>query len=85
VNIASATNTVTSLGASNLPIKLGGYSGTTESRTPGMLIDDFRIYNTALDSAALEAIRLETIPEPATIALLAAGAVVAQFKRRRAN
>ena len=50
-----------------------------------MLIDDFRIYNTALDSAALEAIRLETIPEPATIALLAAGAVVAQFKRRRAN
>ena len=47
------------------------------------LQDDVRVYGTALDAAALEAVRLQNVPEPGTLGLLAWCAVAFACTRRR--
>ncbi len=63
-----------------------GSSGTTNvDRTPAGVFDDVRIYGSVLDASAIEAVRVSAIPEPATTALLMAGAglIGAVILRRR--
>lgn len=51
--------------------------------TPPAWLDDARVYDTVLTSAQLDAIRLENIPEPASLALLGLGGGSALFLARR--
>ena len=54
---------------------------TTELAPPGYM-DDARVYDEVLDLAALNGVRLENVPEPATMALLGlAGAALIRRKR----
>lgn len=48
------------------------------------LLDDFKIYNTALDATQIEAVRVSAIPEPSTFAMLLAASFGALlFWRKR--
>jgi hypothetical protein len=47
------------------------------------LQDDVRVYSSALDATALEVVRLSNVPEPASVAVMALGAVACLGRRRR--
>jgi hypothetical protein len=47
------------------PFILGAAEGASD-QSPDIFLDDIRIYDTPLDSAALNAIRLANLPDPAT-------------------
>ena len=59
-----------------------GRSNLTTGALDGLL-DDFKIYNTALDATQIEAVRVSAIPEPSTFALLAASFGALLFWRKR--
>jgi hypothetical protein len=49
------------------------------------LLDDLRIYNSALDSTLIEAIRVTAVPEPSSAALAGLGALALACMRRRSK
>jgi len=81
---SSMTTTLTTNGTSAAKLMIGKIENITDSRTPPVFVDDFRIYNTVLSSAELDAVRLEAVPEPvsATV-LLFWGGIVFCLQRRK--
>jgi hypothetical protein len=66
-------------------IRVGNPSTTTTDRSPAGMFDDVAVYGGLLDASQIEAVRLASIPEPSTYALMASGAalLVASVIRRR--
>jgi hypothetical protein len=85
-NQGSATSLSTVSTVSSLSFPLGGASlwlgANASSSDPfqGML-DDFRLYNTALSLNDIEQIRRSAVPEPCTVAFLAIGGLTFIVKR----
>lgn len=64
------------------PLAIGALPAvTTSSRSPNAWFDDVRIYDETLDASAIEAIRLQNLPEPASLGLI--GLAVGGLMRRR--
>jgi hypothetical protein len=85
-----SNSTATSLtNAAGLVIGSNNPAAGTDSEAFNGQIDNLRVYNTALDSAAIFGIyQAEVIPEPGTVALAALGLVGLigwQYKKRRAS
>ncbi len=65
-------------------LRIGGTSRSTSDRSPDAYFDNVRIHDTVLTGSELEAIRAaDVIPEPGTLALLAAGLGLLAGLRRR--
>ena len=85
-NISTATSTENNkwFGVMDISAAYGRLSGSIAG-----IVDNFRIHDAAQGSSGalglqeLEALRLQDIPEPATLAVLAFGALVALVSRRR--
>jgi len=61
----------------NQLLQVGNNALGAPDRAPNAFMDDFRIYNTVLDSTALNAVRLsDLIPEPSAAVLLGVGALL---------
>ncbi len=73
-------NTSITFNQDNLPVTIGGRSQNGYSIT-GM-VDDVRIYNTALSQSDIQAMMTPT-PEPATMSLLVIGGLAALIRRKR--
>lgn len=54
---------------------------TSDTSIPG-LIDDSRVYSGALSLSEVEGVRLQNVPEPAALSILALGALAFQRRRR---
>lgn len=93
--IGDTTGSVTQLGATQSIVPLTVDGGTarfgvgftdaapTSNTSVIGLQDDVRVYNSVLDATALEAARLENIPEPGSLAVLGLGALGLAARRRR--
>jgi hypothetical protein len=80
------------LGSSTQEFRLGSSMIVpTSSRTPPVLIDDFRIYGTSMTQTEIDRVRLEglavtppvteAVPEPGTAALVGLGGVMLLLRR----
>lgn len=63
---------------------IGNRGGAQFNRQLDVLFDDFRIYDEGLNAAQLEAVRLEAIPEPGSMALMGLGGLLVLARRRKA-
>jgi hypothetical protein len=75
-----------SIVTSSSALEIGGTTATTNDRSPAALFNDVRIYDGALTSVQLEAIRVSAIPEPSQYALifglLSVGGIAMNRRRR---
>jgi hypothetical protein len=75
-----------SIVTSSSALEIGGTTATTNDRSPAALFNDVRIYDGALTSVQLEAIRVSAIPEPSQYALifglLSVGGIAMSRRRR---
>lgn len=62
--------------------EVGGSPEATADRTPPAIFDEVRVYGQSLALAELEQVRLATIPEPASLAVLGLASTILVCRRR---
>ena len=63
-----------SVSATPGPLMIGDTAASAADRTPSAYISGLRLYDTALNSAQIEAVRIATVPEASTVAMFGVGA-----------